>query len=122
MKHVMTVVLAVLAIAIAGSFNQGRAQDPSKTPYYYAVNSSITHTGCAVSPGMTAWCYAGDGLWESDNGGAFFLVSKSSTSAGVTTFNGKSGDIIYNAPVASVNGKTGAVVISATTTSTTALN
>jgi hypothetical protein len=63
------------------------------------------HTTCATPvPGISQTCIASDGLYQSDNGGAYWRVIQLTTSA-----------------VTSVNGKTGAVVLGATTVATTTM-
>ena len=78
---------------------------------YVAAKSS-----CSVIATTTVFCYAADtGILQSINGAAFVQLQAGPATAGVTSFNGQTGAVVYTPPVVSVNGKTGAVVLSAAT-------
>lgn len=84
--------LATLLLAL----NLYGGQNPSLTPSTLSIPTTVLHTNCSGAAGQMVYCFAGDGLWVSNNGAAFVQVQG-------------------NAPVLSVNGKTGNVVLSATT-------
>lgn len=92
MKQILTVLLAVLAIAAIGNLQSTHAQNPDITPSQETFVG--LHTGCSISvPGSTKECKAGDGVWISENGGAYFHIqATTSTVSAVLTVNGKSPD------------------------------
>lgn len=81
------------------------------------LTSASTGAACAVVPGATGTlCTAGDGLWYAVGNGAFQKVFLGTPSAGVTSFNGRTGAVVpvvgdYPASgVTSFNGRSGAVL------------
>jgi len=84
------------------------------------IQSSIAHTSCSITTGVTSFCFASDGLWQSLNGAAYVQLGLTAP-AGVTSFNGRTGAVIsvngdysyaqISAPPTTVNcGTTGCVI------------
>jgi hypothetical protein len=121
--------LAVFVVALLGGFVGARVRMPTvlaQSPNVYQITGAwVTHTACTPTVGQTTSCLVSDGLWISVNGGAFTRIDVP-VAAGVTSWNGQTGVVVYAppaSPVVSVNGKTGAVVLNATTTApTTTIN
>ena len=108
-------ILAILLLAIF-AFNLARlvkVEAQGAAPFSFSV--SAPHLNCpAVVVGVSQYCFATDGIWQSLNGAAWTQVGVP-TLTGVTSWNGQTGAITYVPPssgVSSVNGKTGAVVLS----------
>jgi len=56
------------------------------------------HTTCLTPvTGSYFLCVASDGIWVSNNGAAYFQVVASSGTAGVTSFNGRTGAVVPTA-------------------------
>lgn len=98
------------------------------------ITSATSGATCGVVTGATVTeCAATDGLWIAIGTGPFAKVATGATSAGVTSFNGRTGAVVSStgdygysqlsgtAPVVSVNGKSGAVVLGASTSATTTI-
>lgn len=83
------VALAVcVAIAVLAAWGVGRAQSLlSNAPFQFQTPG--VHTSCTVVPSQTEFCFAGDGLWQSLNGGAYVQI----TTQSVTSVNGKTGAV-----------------------------
>lgn len=65
----------VVGLLIGLAFVMGMcAQVPALTPGQWSVASSVLHTNCTATASLTTYCYAGDGLWVSTNGGAFVQI------------------------------------------------
>jgi hypothetical protein len=107
--------LVAIALLCLVAWRMGRAQAPQAATF----SGSAAHTTCLTpAAGSYFLCVASDGIWVSNNGGAYFQLTPQA-SAGVTSWNGQTGAVTYAppvAPVTSVNGKTGAVTIAATVT------
>lgn len=108
---------AVFAVALLGGFVGARLKVPTvqaqSANVYQITGAWDLHTSCKPTVGQTTTCQASDGFWISVNGGAFTRVDVP-VAAGVTSWNGQTGVVVYTPPphpVASVNGKTGAVVL-----------
>ena len=117
MKKILVIVVLIFA-GFLGGIKLAKAQVPNN-PYQVGV-STATHTSYTLVAGSTQYCFAFDGLWQSINGAAYVQVTPGV--AGVTSWNGLTGVVVYTAPAApvtSVNGKTGAVTIAATATAPT---
>lgn len=121
MKHILPVLLAVLTIAVIGNLQHSLAQNPAITPEL--VSYSGLHTSCPTVTDTTkapAECHAGDGFWISDpniNGGTYYKVLPQLASApGVTSLNGKTGDLkvsaVATAPVATTTATAPSVAVS----------
>jgi hypothetical protein len=82
-------VVAFLILLGAASLPNVSAQNPTLTPYQFAV--SAPHTNCVVIASQTNYCFASDGPYVSIAGAAY--VSMLSASAGVTSFNGRTGAV-----------------------------
>lgn len=84
------------------------------------VDSALVNTTCPTpSSGVTQFCFAYNGIWQSLNGATYTQLG-AAASGGVTSFNGQTGAVTG---VTSVNGKTGpAVTIGASSSTTTTLN
>lgn len=79
------VLLLLLVLAIGWGI--GRAQTPS-APFSFSV--SAAHTGCpAATPGVSQYCFATDGIWESLNGGTSVRVDVQAATP--ITINSKTG-------------------------------
>lgn len=118
----LAVAALLISYAVFGNYVPGvKAQNPVISPSYETVAANTPHTNCPVMPGVTAWCKASDGLWESDAGGAWFKLG-ASNGTGVTSFNGRTGAVVSIAGdykytdlsgsfpgVTSFNGRTGTV-------------
>lgn len=61
----LAVLLAFFAFAF---FRLGKVQAQSNA---LQIQAAATHTSCTVSTGITQFCFASDGLWQSLNGGAY---------------------------------------------------
>ena len=96
-------ILAILLLAIF-AFNLARlvkVEAQGAAPFSFSV--SAPHLNCpAVVVGVSQYCFATDGIWQSLNGAAW-------TQVGVPTVTG----------VTSLNGKTGSLTITANSTSPT---
>jgi len=113
MKHILTVLLAVLTLSVIGHLQSVTAQNPDLTPYQFTVVGA--HSLCTVSTGQTRYCFASDGVWQSLNGAGYApLVGGAPT--GVTSLNGKTGDLTVSAvaaaPVATTTTTAPAVTVS----------
>jgi hypothetical protein len=75
-KIVLLFAIGVLAgyVLIGGNLNRAQAQNPDLTPVQIQVNS-VPHTNCTITAGVTRYCFASDGIWESINGGAYAQVA-----------------------------------------------
>ncbi len=131
MKHIFTVLLAVLTLSVIGHLQSITAQNPDITPSQSSYVGS--HTLCTLSvAGSSKVCQAADGVWVSENGAAYYKLGPAS-SGGVTSFNGLTGAVtsasagikyseLVSTPVFvnTVNGKkpdaNGDVTLAATTT------
>lgn len=116
--------VAVLGILSIGVLLWAQSSTPG-----LGITSATTGSACvAIAGASVTECAASDGLWIAIGTGAFAKVATGATSAGVTSFNGRSGAVVSTAgdytysqlsgtaPVVSVNGKTGTVTLSASTT------
>jgi len=58
------------------------------------IQSTIPHTACPVAAtGVTSYCFASDGLWESISGAAYTQLG-AAVAGGVTSFNGRTGAVV----------------------------
>jgi len=85
------------------------------------IQSTIAHASCpAIAAGLTSYCFASDGLWQSLNGAAYVQLGVAAP-AGVTSFNGRTGAVVsvtgdysysqISSPPTTVNcGATGCVI------------
>jgi hypothetical protein len=118
MKKIAALWFMALTLILAGAYftRSVRAQGAVAATF----QGGGAHGTCTTPvAGSYFLCVATDGIWISNNGAAYFQVVAPSGTAGVTSWNGLTGAVVYSppaAPVSSVNGKTGAVVIAATTT------
>ena len=103
----------VFAAAFAGNWLGSVVH--AQTAVALTIAGMAPHTTCLTPvAGQYYLCQATDGTWVSNNGGAYFQILPSTAVAGVTSWNGLTGAVIYTpptAPVMSVNGKTGAIVL-----------
>src|SRR5579863_126235 len=115
MRNFTKLVLVAFAFLFVGVWI-GRAQ--STSPWQVSV-SAATHTSCTVTAGLTQFCFASDGLWQSLSGAAYTQIGGGA--AGVTSFNGRTGAVLpatgdysyaqLSAPPTKVNcGATGCVI------------
>ena len=88
------ILIAVLFLAICLVAVGIHAQNPALTPSTLTIPAAVLHTNCAVSSGATVYCFAGDGLWISLNGAAFTQAGSGGGTAGVTSFNGRTGAVV----------------------------
>jgi len=102
-RHAVALLSLLVLVALSCLHSSHVHAQTATTPL--AITVAGLHTSCLpVAVGVTTFCFASDGLWQSLNGAAYVQLGVS---------------IIP--PVTSVNGKTGAVVLGAVTTSTTTL-
>ena len=97
MKDFLKVMLAVILVGLfavnAGKFMRVEAQ--TAAPFSFSV--SAPHANCpAVAVGVSQYCFATDGIWQSLNGAAWAQVGVPVT-AGVTSLNGKAGNLTISA-------------------------
>jgi len=87
-----------VAFVLAGAFlvNENMLKAQTVVPPI-TIQSSIAHTSCSITTGVTSFCFASDGLWQSLNGSPYTQLGVAAP-AGVTSFNGRTGAVI------SVNG------------------
>jgi hypothetical protein len=102
MRNILLVIVIFLFGMYTGTLAVRRLVETSvhaqgTNPFQVAVTGA--HTLCAVTTGVTQYCFASDGVWQSLNGAAYTQLT-AGAGGGVT----------------SVNGKTGVVVLGATTT------
>jgi hypothetical protein len=117
--RVLMVTGALLLVLLV--YQKAKAQVSGTTVSFTAVPSTAISTGCPLpTVGYTIYCQASDKYQISANGSPYIVIWPAGTvTAGVTSWNGQTGNVVYTppiAPVQSVNGKTGTVVISANTT------
>src|SRR6185312_11724372 len=97
MKHIGTILLAVLTLSVIGHLQSINAQNPDLTPYQFTVVGA--HSLCTVATGQTRYCFASDGVFQSLNGAAYASLVGSAP-IGVTSLNGKTGDLKVTAVAA----------------------
>lgn len=121
----MRKLLAIFAMGFLGGILGVRVGTVhAQSAVAFTMQGGGPHTTCATpATGSYFLCPATDGIWVSNNGSAYFqILPPVSGVTGVTSWNGQTGAVIYNAPVPpvlSVNGKTGVVVLGATATAPT---
>lgn len=107
---------AILVAVVWQPSQVAKAQNPAITPLQYTFSSSAAvHTDCAVTAGVTNYCFAFDGVWESLNGAVYVQLVPAS-SAGVASFNGRTGAVTLTD--ADVTGSGLKVVTTVTSTAT----
>ena len=135
MKKLMVIFAIILLVLILGpvSWRVARAQ-VSPVIFIGASSGTTLAANCPATPATPSLCLVGNGVyaWQNSTTGWFPLAP--ATSAGVTSFNGRTGAVVPAAndyafsqlsgvataaqvpapPVTSVNGKTGVVVLGAT--------
>lgn len=82
-NKLLLVIIGLLVLRDALEIRTAHAQNPALTPWAVLVGATILHTNCTPTAGYTTYCHAGDGVWESDNGGAFYRLG----AAGVQKVN-----------------------------------
>lgn len=93
MKRISVLVAIILASAFVGSWLGNIAHAQGASTVFQVSGAYSTHTACVLPPvGQTGACLASDGLWISINGGAFTQVGVP-VAVGVTSLNGKTGDL-----------------------------
>ena len=90
MKNLAKIMLAAILVGLfavnVGKLMRVEAQTPS--PWSFSV--SAPHASCPVAaPGISQYCFATDGIWQSLNGGAWAQVGIAQASP--ITINSKTG-------------------------------
>lgn len=92
MKHILVVIAVLVCADIAAHFVPSVHAQSAGVPLQLTV-SAATHIACSPVVAATTFCAAADGLWQSINGAAFTQVGAVAPT-GVTSFNGRTGDVV----------------------------
>lgn len=96
MKRTFALIVVILLAAFAGNYLGNTVAHAQAAAVLQLTGSWSTHTACAPTAGQTTLCIASDGLWISLSGGTFTQLGAAS-SAGVTSFNGRTGAVVPTA-------------------------
>lgn len=103
----IAVLLALFAFAF---FRLGKVQAQSSA---LQIQAAATHTSCTVATGITQFCFASDGLWQSISGGAYTQLG---TPGGVTSISVNGGTAQTGAVALTIPSKATTTVTSTAST------
>lgn len=104
----IAVLLALFAFAF---FRLGKVQAQSSA---LQIQAAATHTSCTVATGITQFCFASDGLWQSISGGAYTQIG--TPAAGVTSISVNGGTAQTGAVALTIPSKATTTVTSTAST------
>jgi hypothetical protein len=93
MKKLWILVILVILADIADRHITSVHAQTAGIPASFTVSGS--HTACTpIVTGVTTFCLAADGVWQSINGAAYVQLAPVGAASGVTSFNGRTGAVV----------------------------